>query len=812
VHETPITLKTTPVLILTIILLLCCSHLSLAQRTVSGIVTDAATAEPLPFATIKSGRATVALLTDLNGKFEATVPDSIQSLTVLYLGYEALQLRLIPGHNTGLEVKLRAKEDKLDEVVITPPYDKIRAIVNKTIANRSLHRPDNYDWYRCNIYQKTILDIVTPDSITQDTTQTVLGNFLKDKHVLLSETYSRRTHQKPQKLQDEVLATRVSGWKKAPFATLITNVIPFDVYGDYISMNGKDYANPISKGWSARYEFDLVDELQQGQDTLYILSFRPKQKTRSADLLRGQVYIHSRQYAIAYFLGRNVDPSLKRTIKVEQKYQQVAGRWFPQQLNYELIWEQYIKTSKGIPLGLHLKGTSDVDTPQWRPLDHFRFDRAKTILMAEGADEKPDSAWSALRPVALDSKEATTYHFMDSLYQEAGLDKMLPFMDKLSEGKIPVSVIDFDIKRLYSYNAYEKTRLGLGIQTNERLFKYASVGGWAGYGFHDKAWKYGGFAEFYLDRYKDYTIRAGYENNLLDPGRVSIHKDIDRNYLQMWVMNRADKIEGSYIKADARMGYWNLGLEARVQDITPMYAYTFRGYEGAPKFKVKEGSISLRYAFGERRSLVFSRYENMGTKYPVAYLKLTGGDIEGQAGYKARYLQAVAAIRWTKHWNRIGRESFLLMGGVSQSDADLPLSKLFAGRGVRNKSPIYASGNFITMYPYDYYADRFVSIFWKHDFDWKLFKVGSWMNPYISLAHNVLYGSMQNPQEHGSVSFSIPNKGYHESGIMLNDILKYKYLNLAYINLNAGYYYHWDDGRIDLKKNGNFVLGISFNL
>ncbi|WP_118972892.1 DUF5686 and carboxypeptidase-like regulatory domain-containing protein [Taibaiella koreensis] len=792
--------------------LLCSGFVAQAQRTISGIVTDAANLEPLPFATIKSAGATVAFLTDLNGKFAATIPDSIQTLSILYLGYEAQQITLTPGSRKDISIQLKAKEGKLDEVVITPPYDKIRAIINKTISNRSLHRPDNYDWYCCHIYQKTILDIVAPDSIAQDSSQTVLGNFLKDKHVLLSETYSRRTHQKPQKLQDEVLATRISGWKKAPFATLITNVIPFDVYSDYITMNGQDYANPISKGWAARYEFDLVDELQQGLDTLYILSFRPKQKTRSSTLLRGQVYIHSGQYAIAYFLGRNVDESLKRTIKVEQKYQQVDGRWFPQQLNYELIWEQYIKTSKGVPLGLHMKGTSDIDTPQWQRQEHFRFDRAKTILMADGADERPDSAWNTLRPVALDSKESATYHFMDSLYEAAGLDKMLPFMDKLSEGKIPVSIIDFDIKRLYSYNAYEKTRLGLGMQTNERLFKYASIGGWAGYGFHDKQWKYGGFAELYLDRYKDYTIRAGYDNDLVDPGRISIHKDIDRNYLQMWVMNRADKVEGSYIKASARMGYWNLGLEARIQDITPMYTYTFQGYEGTPQFRVKEASLSLRYAFGERRSLVFRRYENMGTKYPIAYLKLTGGDIEGEAGYKAQYLQAVAALSWTKHWNRIGKENFLLMAGISNSNADLPLSKLFAGRGVRNSNPIYASGNFITMYPYDYYTDRFVSLFWKHDFDWKLFKVGSWSNPYISLSHNLLYGSMQNPQVHGAVSFSVPDKGYHESGITLNDVLKYKYLNLAYINLNAGYFYHWDDGKMDLKKNGNFALGVSFNL
>lgn len=797
-----------------IITLLCfCCLPSFAQRKVSGTLTDAATHEPLPFATIKSAGATVAVLTDLNGRFDTVFPDSISLLTAQYLGYETQEIVLKAGANKDLQISLKTKEGMLEEVVITPPYEKIKAIINKTISNRPLHKPDNYDWYSCSIYQKTIVDIIAPDSVTQDTTQSLFGNFLNGKHILLSETYSRRTYQKPQKLQDEVLATKVSGWKKAPFVTLITNVLPFDVYSDYIKLNGKDYANPISRGWAARYEFDLVDELAQGKDTLYILSFRPKQKAQAADLMQGQVYIHSAQYAIAYFLGKNTDNVLKRTVNVEQKYQQTEGRWFPQQLNYELVWNNYLKTSKGTPVGLYLKGTSEIGAPQWQEQKDFHFDKAKTILLTKGADEMPDTAWKAFRPNTLNTKEAATYHFMDSVYQETGLDKMMPFMEKLSAGKIPVSMIDIDLRRLFSYNGYEKTRVGLGIQTNEKVLKYASLGGWAGYGFGDKEWKYGGFAEFYLDRYKDKTIKIGYDKDLMDPGRIQLHKDIDRSYLQMWMMKRADRIEGLYVKANARMGYWNIGLEGRLQEITPQYDYGFR-YKGEllNQFRAKELSLNFRYAFGERRALVFDRYENAGTKYPVAYLKLTGGQIEGGAAYSNPYVQAVGAIQWSKHFNRIGKETMLLMAGASQSESALPLSKLFAGRSFSNKNyPIYAFGGFVTMYPYDYYSDKFVSLFWKHDFDWKLFQAGGWIKPYISLSHNFLYGNMEHAQAHEAVSFAIPNKGYHESGIMLNDIIKYKYLNLAYINFNAGYFYHWT-GETDLKKNGNFVLGVSVSL
>jgi hypothetical protein len=800
-----------PPFIFLVFLLLSDPFHTYSQQHISGVVTDAENKEPLPFATVKLGNTAEGTVTDLNGKFSINTTADIRSIQVSYLGYESRNVPLPDQGTQQLQVALQPQQGSLNEVLITPPYEKIAYILDRTINNREIHRPENYDWYRCHVYYKMLADLEMPDSLLRKESYAKLAGHIEGHHLIASETYSIRTYERPQKLQEEVIGSRFSGWQKAPFISLVTDMLPFDAYSNYFKLNGKDYPNPVSRGWKTNYEFSIVDELQQGRDTLYILSFWPK-KGKEPDALRGTVYINSGNFPIAYFTATANEANLGRTIKMEQQYQLSEGKWFPQQLNYEVRWRNFMNDKKK-SMDLIMTGISRIDSLEWQKRPRFKFNKARTVLLSKGADELSDSSWQKLRPEALTVKEQATYQFMDSVVDASGLTGFFSNMDKFAEGKIPVSIIDINFSRLYSYNGYEKTRLGLGLQTNEKLFKSASVGGWAGYGFGDKAWKYGLFGEVYLDPYKDKTFRAGYENNLIDPGRMMIHKDIDRSYLQLWLMLRADKVESYYANFNARMGYYDIGIGAQYQKITPMYDYTFTTDEGAAlrTFESREVSVSLRYAYGERRAPVFNRYYNMGSKYPIAYLKVTGGTIEGEH-YKNGYVQGLAAVSWSKHINRIGTESFLLTGGYTHSEEGLPLSRLFAGRGFLNKSyPLAVFGAFSTMRPYDYYSDRFFAASWRHDFNWRLYSFKSISRPYIGIVYNFLVGSLDNKQAHKNVAFSEPSKSYNETGIMLNDLVRLKYLGLAYISFNAGYFYHWTD-EIDLKKNGQFNFGIGVTL
>jgi hypothetical protein len=193
-------------------------------------------------------------------------------------------------------------------------------------------------------------------------------------------------------------------------------------------------------------------------------------------------------------------------VRIEQQYGQVEGRWFPQELNYVF---HLLQNQRKEGIGVTMKGNSRIDSVSFTEQKGFRFDKVHTVKLQPAADHLSDEAWSGLRPEALDRKEARTYVFMDSLMGSVNADKFPAFCGQAGGGKAAYRAGGHKPERLYTYNLYEGYRLGLGLQTNDRISKHFSIGGWGAYGTNDFAWKYGGFAEIYLDPYRESMIRSG---------------------------------------------------------------------------------------------------------------------------------------------------------------------------------------------------------------------------------------------------------------------------------------------------------------
>ena len=818
-----------------LIVIICLHTVLFAQTGSSGRIYDAKSGEPVPFATIRFGETGKGVVAGLDGKFD--LPDAGMGwIEVSCLGYLPQKI-VLPARD--LNIKLQPAERTLTNVVITPPYEKIRHILNMAIANKNENDPDKYDWYHCNVYYKMVVDLgrvpgakqskpdknisaskkkeAEQDSIKQRKFQ----NFIENQHLLVSETYSIRTWKKPQQLQEQVLASRLSGFKKSLFTSLVTDVLPFHAYTDYLALNGKDYHNPVSKGYEQHYNFNLVDEIMQGADTVWILSFSPR--GHNANELKGKVYINSDGYAISQIIANAKDTMLKMDVRIEQQYEQLPvdeneKRWFPKHLNYIIDFTQ--QTSKS-QITYHMKGYSRIDSVRWNEDNSFRFDKAHTVKLEPKGDELNDTTWQAIRPEKLDKKEALTYVVIDSLGEKVHLDRAMSYMSKLPDGKIPVGFLDFDLKRLFNFNDYEGVRLGLGAQTNEHIIKWLSIGGWAGYGFNDKQWKYGGFAEFYADHTHEFVFKVGYTNDINDPGRVKLNSELDKNYLNAYLLQRIDQTKTISLSVKKKIGYWTLELAGRQQQITPKYEYGLLYIDSSYKaFTATEASLSVRYAYAERTAPFFGSYYSLGSKYPVWYGKITMGNLTSGTTLQVPYTQALTAMLWHKHINRLGFEHILIEGGKSWSNSALPLSKLFAGNGYNYDAhsawSLYTFGGLMTMLPYQYYTDQFASVIFRHDFDWKLYKVEIpdtkfSSAPNICLQYNMLCGTLTHPEAQQYVSFSVPAIGYHEAGLQLNNLVRVIYANLYYLTLNVGYFYHITPV-FSTTNNSRAVIGVGFEL
>ncbi len=797
-------------------LLTMCSALSIAQN-ITGTIFDKATRQPLPFATIKFSDAGKGTIADLNGVFKIGDEHALKLewVEISCLGYDPIRLKVPLKSNT---IFLQPIDNTLTEVVIKPPLDKIRRILNLAISNKPQNNPDRNDWYRCRVYYKMVVDLLAPVTQIDDTDKerNALRAFLQHQHLMMSETYSIRSWEQPQHLQEDIRGTRISGLKKSMFTGLVTDVLPFHAYTDYLSLNGTDYHNPLSKGFEQYYKFSLIDELQQGKDTVWVLGFKPNGE--HANELKGTISISSDGYAIANLVARSADTILKREVRLEQQYEKViengVGHWFPSKLNYIIGWEQKTKTSS---MKYFLKGNSQIDSVTFVPDEEFHFDKAHTVRLQPGADEIEDTGWKKLRPMALEDKELLTYKVIDSIGEHFSADRIMGCFSRLPEGKLSGGILDLDLKRVFSTNRYENYRLGLGLQTNDKWSRGLSVGGWAGYGFGDVQWKYGLFAEAYLDRHKEFMFKAGYSDDIIEPGKVKLNDEIDKNYLGYYLLSRVDHVKTYSISVKKRLGYWALEIGARSQEIMPEYNFSlFTDGVIHLNFTAREASMNFRYAYAERTAPFFDHYYSMGSKYPIVYGKVTTGILES-ASLAIPYTHVVAAVSWQKHINRWGNDHLLLKAGKSWSTGTLPLSKLFAGTGFKYDqssaySPsLYAFGGLVTMYPYGFYTDQFIQFAFRHDFDRKLYKVkfpGSALSssPYPCLQYGLLYGTLKHPDAQQLVAFRVPDNAYHECGLMINDLLRLNYLNLYYLTLNAGYFCHVTE-KISLPADGTAVIG-----
>lgn len=788
-----------------LLLLVIFSSGRLIAQTITGHVTDTA-GRPLSFATIKFGNSKQGVIASLEGKF--TINNDIKSIEVSHTGYITQKVEILQGIKE-LAVILQPSAANLEPIVIVKVSgNKLKRILNTAVANRSLHNPDNYDWYQCNIYYKMVADLFDPafskDTATHnDTTQP-----MPDPHFMLTETYSRRTWQKPANLQEEIIATRMSGFKKPILSGLVTDVLPFHVYNDFINLNGKEFYNPVSKGLFRRFQFKLSDEIIEKTDTIWVIDFTPKIDPAE---LAGTLYITSDGYAVTHIIAHSIDAASKKDMGIEQQYAKYDGRWLPQQLNYILKWQIGNEDS----IIVSIKGTSVIDSVTFKKTNNFKFDKAHTIIILPNAEERRDSILSKLRPIALDEREQQTYQVLDSTYKKVKMEKLVYYGGKILEGKFPAGPFDININRLYSYNAFENNRIGFGMQTNEKISKKISIGGWAGYGTGDKQWKYGAFAEIYADRYKEFIISASYYIDLRDPGRLQIHSDIDNNTLRTFLISRADKVKGWNVSLQRKLGYLTAEITAGSEDVQPQYEYTFKsGNKFYRSFSINEASINLRYAFGETSAPFLGRYYSNETKYPILYGKIVTGKITNA---DINYTQAIAAISFAKNINRVGKEHFLLSGGITFNNQSLPLSKLFAGNGfLSNSSFFYAFGAMETMLPYQFYSDRFINFYWLHQFNRSLFRAkiittGLTTAPKPAVAYNVLYGDLSHPADHSNVIFSVPVKRYHEAGLILNSIVRLKIFGLYYAAFNVGYFHNIPNAG-HYPNEGRLVYGIGLEL
>lgn len=770
-----------------------------AQTNLRGKVVDAETKEPLAFAHIYfNGDDRQVTSTDIEGKF--SFKNTVSRLTCNYMGYQNFSMSILPEQKEII-VELVKSKFELTEVVVESGENPANGIIRKVIANKEKNNPENITTFKYKSYNKLIYDFRTGSKNKNDSI--TLRERMKGSHLFMMESVSERKFIKPDISEEVVIATKVSGFKNPSFASLATDFQPFSFYKDNIKLFDINYLNPISNGSLKKYKFKIEDTIFQQKDTVYVLSFQPR-KNKNFEGLKGFLYVNTNKYAIQNVIASPFEKG-KIDIKIQQQYVFVDNKyWFPEQLNYALIFNEFPTPA----IGMVLNGKSYIDEVEVDiPLSKKEF-ALESVRMDENAAKKDSLFWKKFRPEALNFNEKRTYTFIDSIGEKVNFDSMMTLMEKLAKGKISVKFIDIDLAKTFSYNKYEGFRLGTGLYTNDKLFKKLTLGGFFGYGLEDHEWKYGGEFLYEISKKNEIIIGAKYQQNLMETGNYGLNTYEPnlynfRNYLGFqYDMIRQENLNFGF----RTLRYLKLNFDLNHTKVAPRYDYEFQNNGDIFRNYVNtDFTMNLRFAHKEKFVQSLNTRYSVETKFPVLNVSFSKGlknFIDGDFNYN----KIEASLQHSFYTKNFGQTSYRLEGGFV--DNPLPYGLLFTGEGSYDKkTAIIMKNTFQTMRPYEFLSDKYANLFLSHNFGGLLFKSGKFQ-PGVTWHNNFGWGNLSNKSAHQLIDFKIKNKVFTETGLQIDNIFKLNYMNIANLGLGFGAYYRYGEYANE-ESNDNLVFKFS---
>lgn len=799
------------------LIIACLGMVELSAQSLRGLVRDAKTREPLPFLTIVNAADRLQGFTsDAAGYFELKASDSIQELRFSYVGYETrtYRLRARDWAKGKVVIDMQPSASRLQEIEVVAGENPALRIIREAARRRRSNNPQSRRSYRYLAYNKLIADVVIADPSDSSETGFRLENYQGEpSHLYLMESLTEHQYKKPNLESKRVKAMRVAGFEQPEFAIAFATLHPFSFYEDYFTILSRNYRNPISRGSASVYYFRLAeDTLYQGKDTIYIIHFRPKERQQHQGA-KGILYISTNNYALQYVAAQSTDKSLIR-FDIQQAYHYVGRQWFPKNLDYAFRTTSVeAEDAEGATGQILFKGQSIIDSVEVEPEIRRRDFPLEHLVLANDAFTKKESDWQRLRLDTLTQLEYNTYDLVDSIVTELPFrpDDMANGLVDLNFGLLTFRRLSYRLVELFRGNRYEGFRPGFGLQSSRNVSRRFSIGGYGAYGFRDKQFKYG--LDLYWDFLpeKDWQLELYHYDDVEAPGQLRYERSAFRqriypnwNFLQTNLLVQADRVQKQGLFFHTRwLRHFQVVLGAERGWHAPQYDYWRLGSDGDSSniFRTLETQAWIRYAPGERRSrLAGKRVVLERGKAPILWLGYARGwDNVLDGAWDYHRLQVGA--EWDFRIRFLGR--FRLLGQAGYAWGDLPYMKAFSPTATRvNRFSVFVPFAFQGMAPNEFTANRFAQFFYQHEIG-LLFRLSEKIQPRLNLLHSMGWGEWTAEQQ--AAHLGIPVKDmrhfYNESGILIDDLYKTVWADVAYFGLGLGIVYRY--GAYHLPNEGD---------
>ena len=780
-----------------------------AQFQINGIIKDADTKKPLPFATIATDENTT-IISDVDGKFKIVSLKKITAFEVSYIGYTKSTVTIEDG-KSFYTILVTGNPTILNPVLI-PNENPALSIIKKTIAAKDINNPQKrLKSFEFKSYNKLIVT-ANPDSIEGrlDSVFIKKANRLVFKNIDSSDFEFKKIIQKHHLFQTEkvskfqfsnshfkeiILGTRMAGFKQPVYEVIGLNLQSFSIYDSSYELLETKYNSPISNTALHDYNYTLLDTISISGRNTFMIHFKNKRKLKG---LEGLLYIDVLNFAVAKAVMR-VKSILEISGIDEFEFSPDLNLWFPVEKTFKIVKGNSKEAIKilGETITFNSEEENSTNSQEKKASDYTyllsktnNFDlkfnvpvaitkKGIAVEITNDATNKSETFWSSNRIDSLDIRSQKTYLHLDSISVKKRLENKLLFGRRIIDGFVPIRFFDMDLRKIFTYNNYEGFRLGFGGITNDYLSKTYRIEGYSAFGTKDDAYKYNLGFSTRIDPFSNTWIGASYTDDVHEIASTTF--SIDKKIFKLYDP-RPINISTFY----AYEG-WRVFVETKIIPKTESIWQLSRTVV-EPKFNYIYNSNNKLYSTYAMTTLMVSLQWNPFSDY----MQTPKGRIEIEKRFPKftfQYTQSIPHF-WNNDFNfgkfdfktefekkHLNGQKTNLLFQMGYAFGNIPLTHLYSTspnnitkETILQRITFAGRNSFETMYFNEFFSNKFASFQFKHGFNRvKIFKK---IKPSLVLVSRMAWGNLEKPEQHIGINYKTLDNGFFESGIELNQIYK----------------------------------------
>jgi Family of unknown function (DUF5686)/CarboxypepD_reg-like domain len=440
---------------------------TIAFAQISGQVTDSK-GNPLAFVSVLINNTYTSTTTNEQG-FYTLKSKTLTKLVVVfqYLGYKTKKQTVdFEVNDQKIDLQLEEENFTLNEVIVSSKKDLAKNIIQNAIASKK-ENSEKTKRFNADFYSRGIIRL-------KDAPQKILGqkfdafddmlDSTRTGIIYLSETVSKISFQKPDKLKERIIASKISGNDNG-FSFNNAASVNYDFYENYIPFN-KNMISPIADNALNYYKYHLESTFfDENKQQINKIKVTPKRTSEPA--LEGYLYIVDDSWALyavdLTVKGNQVDAPALDVLEIKQSFSYNTEN---------KIWIKNTQTIDFVFGFLTLKANgrftyvySDFEFPA--AFEKKTFGR-EVLKFEQNANKKDDAFWNNIRPMPLTIEESTDYLKKEILQTKKKSQKYLDSIDakhnKFGFGSL-LTGYSYDNsfrKKYYNYDGFIK---GLNFNT-----------------------------------------------------------------------------------------------------------------------------------------------------------------------------------------------------------------------------------------------------------------------------------------------------------------------------------------------------------